>query len=84
VYHNVAPILFKGDGYIHIYFAVKGINISMSQTVEMEKYTQLSIPDCTSYLLMKMLPMWAIMEQLSMRSLVENDDAHAGCAARCC
>jgi hypothetical protein len=41
--------------------------------VGMEKYTQFYVPDCTSRLLMKMLPMWAIMEQLSMRFLVENE-----------
>ena len=39
----------------------------------MQKYTQLCVPDCTSDLLIKMQPMWAIMEQLSMRSLVGNE-----------
>lgn len=71
MYHIVAPILFNHDSYIRIYFAA--CNISLSQTVEMEKYTHLSVPDCTSHLLMKMLPMWAIMELHSMRSLVGNE-----------
>jgi len=51
----------------------KACNISLSQAVEMEKYTQIFVPDCTSHLLMKMLPMWAIMEQHSTRFLVGNE-----------
>ena len=49
----------------------------------MQKYTQLCVPDCTSDLLMKMQPMWAIMGQHSMGSFVGNkrNDADVGCAA---
>jgi hypothetical protein len=43
----------------------------------MEKYTQLFVPDYTSDLLMKMLPMWAMMEQHSTRSFVGNERNNA-------